>query len=69
MNKQKHFWTKVTPIATYYKCTHWLTSAHFYAGSRPCSETHLVKLELKQTWVCLFKVAASKALNLSVIIA
>lgn len=22
---------------------------HFYAGSRLCSETHLVKLELKQT--------------------
>lgn len=42
---------------------------HFYAGSRLCSETHLVKLELKQTWVCLFKVAASKGLNLSVIIA
>lgn len=69
MNKQKVFWTEVTHIATYCKHMHWLTSTHFYAGSRPCSETHLVKLELKQTWVCLLKVAASKGQNLSVIIA
>lgn len=69
MNKQKTFWIEVVHTATYCKRTHWLTSTHFYAGSRPRSETCLVKLGLKQTSVCLFTVAASKGVNLSVIIA
>lgn len=68
MSKQKAFWIDVAHTATYCKRTHWLTSTHFYAGSRPRSETCWVKLVLEQTPLCLFKVAASKGVSLSVII-